>query len=309
MDEPEYRRHLIAAYEGTRLAGVICHFPTVFSLAGEQMKASQQSWLSVSPDFRRQGVGNAMIEKSMAVHREWGCRIKLGFTYYGRRASLGPKFWLKSQMEHSKVIRTAGFWVRVLDPAQAADWNVDRFESWLTRLATPFIPTLRQRPDSKLVIRAAENRDLPRCLTLVDQSTRHCDLRIVWNADSLARQLGLHGFSHALVAEEQGEVRGLITFHLLPMLGRTEAPVGVIDLVIVSDLSRAARVELLDAALMALKQLGAIVALKLRVGDYPRGLFLRRGWFFRPADSHVIVRWISNPQPIPPLRQIHVLWR
>ena len=309
MDHPQYRRHLIAAYEGSRLVGAILHFPVQFSLSGELMNASQQSWLSVSPDFRRQGVGNAMIERSIAVHREWRCRIKLGFTYYGGRASLGPKFWLRSQMENSKHICNAGFWVRVLDPVRAADWNVNRFEGWMTRLSAPLFPTLRQRSSSKHVIRVAEHRDIPRCLLLVDQATRHCDLRLVWDANSLGRQLGLNGYSHALVLEEQGEVRGFITFHVLPMLGRTEARVGVIDLVAVSELSRTDRNELIDSALMALKQLGAIVALKLRLGDYPRGLFLRRGWFLRPADSHVIVRWIRDPQPILPLRRIHILWR
>ena len=309
MSDPAYRRQLIAVYQGTKLAGVFAHFPVEFELLGERIASSQQSWLSVAPEFRRQGAAKALVDGSLAVHRERGCGFQLGFTYYGRRTSLGPKFWLKNQMENSTLIRNAGFWVRVLDPAKAARWNIDRLESWLTWLATPLFPKLLRRTDSKLVIRPAQSQDIPPCLTLIDRATRHCQLRIVWDADSLSRQLGLAGYSHGLIAEIDGEVRGFITFHLLSMFGRNEAPVGVIDLVAVSELAPDQRNELVDAALLALQELGAVVALKLRVGDYPRGMFLRLGWTIRPADSHIIIRWISTPKLQTTLNDIHLLWR
>lgn len=309
MDEAEHRRHLVAAYHGTRLAGVVLQFPMQFATAEERFAASQASWLSVSPEFRGQGVASALNQNLRALNRELGLRFQLGYAYYGGRASLAPKFWLRTQTTNTSAVRSAGFWVRLLDPAKAAGWNLNRFEGWLTRLASPLFPALRDQPRSNIVIRAAEHRDLPRCLELADQSTRHCDLRLVWDADSMTRQLGLNGFSHALVAEVHGEVRGFITFHVLPILGRTEAPIGILDLAVVSELSRAARNELLDAVLMSLQQRGAIAALKLRVGDYPRGLFLRWGWFWRPSDSHVLVTWANEPQVLPKLRRIHVLWR
>lgn len=309
MDEPDRRRHLIAAYQGTRLAGVMLHFPMPFSLSGERFLASQASWLSVSEEFRGQGVAGALLEGSRKLHRELGLRFQLGFAYYGHRASLGPKFWLRSQATKTGTERDTGFWVRVLDPARAASWNLNRIQGWLTKLATPLFFVPRVRPDSGILIRAAEHRDLPRCLALADQSTRHCELRLTWDAESLSRQLGLSGFSHAFVAEEQGEVRGCITFHILPILGRSNALVGIIDLVLVSELSRLGRAKLLNSVLLSLQQHGAIMALKLRVGDYPRGLFLRRGWVCQRSDSHLLVTWAHEPQPLPPLRRIHVLWR
>jgi GNAT superfamily N-acetyltransferase len=308
MDDAERRRHLIAAYQGTRLVGVVLHFPMQFATADERFAASQASWMSVSPAFRGQGVASALHQSLRALHRELGLRFQLLFAYYGHRASLGPK-WLRTQTANTSAVRKTGFWVRVLDPARAAGWDLNRAEGWLTRLATPLFPILRARPRPNLLIRAAEYRDLPRCLELANQSAQHCDLRLVWDADSLSRQLGLNGFSHALVAEEHGAVRGFITFHMLPILGRTEAPIGILDLVVVSELSWAARNELLDSVLMSLQGRGAIAALKLRVGDYPSGLFLRWGWFPRPPDSHVLVTWPNEPQSLPPLRRIHVLWR
>jgi GNAT superfamily N-acetyltransferase len=309
MDEPEYRRHIIAAYDGTQLAGVVPHFPVEFSLDGERFAASQASWLSVAPEFRGQGVAAKMIQGSRSLHRDLGLRFQLGFAYFGHQASQAPRFWLRSQTATTETIRKVGFWVWVLDPSHAVDWNPSSFQRWITRLTAPLCGVPKIRPRSNLVIRPAEKRDLPRCLMLADQSTRHCRLRLIWDAESMSRQLGFHGFSHALVAEEDGELRGCVTFYLLPMMGRTQAAFGIMDLVLVSELSASARVELLNSALLLMKQHGAIAALKLRVGDYPRSLFMRLGWIPRPSDSHVLVTWADEPQSLPQLRRIHVLWR
>ena len=309
MDEPEYRAHLIAAYEGTRLAGVVPFFPMQFSLAGEQFGASQASWLSVSPDFRGQGVAGKMIDASRALHRDRGLRFQLGFAYYGHQSSKAPRFWKRTQIATTATIRNAGFWVRILDVPRTVAWNLGTFDRTMTRLFSPFLGVPRVPASPGLVIRPAELRDLPHCLELAEKSTQHCDLRLVWDEDSLRRQLGLHGFSHALVAEEHGVVRGCITFHQLSMYGRTEEQFGVLDLVLVSELSRTARRALLNAALVAMHQQGAVAALKLSVGDYPRSLFWDWGWMPRPADSHVLVTWAGEPQQLPGLNRIHVLWR
>ena len=309
MDEPEYRRHLIAAYDGARLAGVVPHFPIQFSLDGERFAGSQSSWLSVAPEFRGQGVAGKMIQGARALHRELGLRFQLGFAYFGHQASQAPKFWLRSQTSTTATIRKVGFWVWVLDPPRSVDWNSSPFQRWVTRLTAALCGVPRIQPRPGLVIRAAEKRDLPRCLTLAEQSTEHCRLRLVWDADSLSRQLGFDGFSHALVAEENGELRGCISFYLLPMMGRTQATFGFFDLVLVSELSASARTELLNSALLLMKQHDAIAALKLRVGDYPRSLFMNLGWIPRPSDSHVLVTWAGEPQSLPSLQRIHILWR
>lgn len=309
MDEPEQRRHLIAAYDGGKLAGVVPFCPMPFRLDDDLFAASQASWLSVAPEFQGQGVAGKLIQGSRAVHRELGLKFQLGFAYYGRQASRAPAFWLRSQSSSTLSIRKAGFWVRVLDAPRAADWNSDYFEGLFTRATAPIFGSPQRRLLSNLVIRPAEERDVSRCLEIAELATRHCRLRLAWDRDSLSRQLGLRGFNHALVAEEDGELRGCITFYLLPLQGVTRETFGFLDLVFVSELSSRARKALLDSVLLKIKQLGAVSALKLRVGDYPRDLFIRSGWIFRPSDSHVLVTWASEPQFLRSPGRIHVLWR
>lgn len=309
MEDPEQRHHIIAAYDGVQLAGVVPFFPMQFRLDDEPFTASQASWLSVAPEYQGQGVAKKLIEGSRAVHRDLGLKFQLGFAYYGRQASVAPAFWLRSQTSSTSTIRKVGFWVRVLNASRAAEWNSDYFEGLFTRATAPLFGSPRTRQVPNLVIRPAEERDIARCLELSEQSTRHCRLSLVWDQHSLRRQLGLHGFNHALVAEEDGELRGCITYYLLQLQGVTLETFGFLDLVFVSELSRPARKALLDSVLLKIKQQGAVSALKLRVGDYPRDLFIRSGWIFRPPDSHVLVTWAAEPNILPSPGRMHVLWR
>jgi GNAT superfamily N-acetyltransferase len=209
MDEPEQRRHLIAAYDGGKLAGVVPFCPMPFRLDDDLFAASQASWLSVAPEFQGQGVAGKLIQGSRAVHRELGLKFQLGFAYYGRQASRAPAFWLRSQSSSTLSIRKAGFWVRVLDAPRAADWNSDYFEGLFTRATAPIFGSPQRRLLSNLVIRPAEERDVSRCLEIAELATRHCRLRLAWDRDSLSRQLGLRGFNHALVARRRWRIARL----------------------------------------------------------------------------------------------------
>ncbi len=91
MDEPEQRQHLIAAYDGAQLAGVVPHFPMQFSLDGEKFSASQASWLSVAPEFRGQGVAGKLIQGSRAIHRELGAEIPARIRLLRSSVITGPK--------------------------------------------------------------------------------------------------------------------------------------------------------------------------------------------------------------------------
>jgi len=309
LDEEDSHKRLVCVYQDGQPAGVVLHFPVVFEVDGQRIQAAQASWLSVPAQLRGQGVARELNQAVQSVMQAEGLRFRLGFGYTGSTVSLGPGFWKKLRGISSTIPRKLGFWVRVLDAKRAAAWNVNRWEGWLARIGGPFLPRLRLKKPSGVTIRPVQQDDVPRCLELAEQGTRNCDLRLLWDEDRLARQLGLRGFGKAFVAEEGGEVRGCIAWHVLPIAGRTVEPVGILDLIFVSELSAAGRTELLNAVLIQMRDEGAIVALKLRSGDYPNRMFLRFGWFCKPADSDVIITWAESPEPLPKLMRLHVLWR
>lgn len=309
LDDENSRDRLVAAYDGDQLAGVVLYFPMPFELNGERFDAAQASWLSVSPDYRGRGVAKALENGSLASLREHGLRYQLGYGYFGAKSSLGLRFWKKQEGKTTTFVRQVGFWVRVLDPQRAGRWNVKRIEGRATELLAPLLAPPRPKPSGQTEIRPIEPKDIPRCLELADTASRHCDLRLIWDEARLSRQLGIEGFGRAMVAVEDGAVRGFIGYHILPIEGRTVEPVGILDLVCLSELSRKGQGLLLDTVLTNLRDAGAVVALKLRSGDYPARTFLRRGWVWRRADSHVLITWAQQPELLPPVKRLHVLWR
>lgn len=309
LDEPDAATRAVCVYDGDQLAGAMLHFPMKFEVGGEIVDAAQASWLSVPVAYRGKGIANMLSERTRELLRTQAREFKLGFGYFGSSKSLGLKFWKKTEGKSVSFGKRVGFWARVLDPAKAAAWNVNSWEGRLTTLSSPFLQLPKPQETQSLLIRPIQPNDLPRCLQLADLATRRCDLRLIWDQDNLARQLGINGYSEALVAEEQGEVRGCIGYHVLPIYGKTLENVGVIDLVFTSELSTRARSELLNTSLLRLRALGSVVALKLRTGDYPTGTFLHWGWFWKPADSRILITWADEFQQLPPVKRLHVLWR
>ena len=309
LDEPDSAQRLKAVYRGEELVGTMLYVPMTFEMAGQHVQAAQASWLSVPAEHRGQGIGRMLHQAAQTQLRQEGLEFRLGYGYTGSKVSLGPGFWKKQAGDVSTVPRRAGFWGRLLDAGRAAAWNVNRGEAWLTGAARPFVFQPRRRNPGGIEIRPIKAEDIPVCLDLADRATEHCDLRLIWDADRLSRQLGLQGFGRALVAVENGVVRGCIGFHVLPIAGRTVEPIGILDLVFVSELSTAARNELLNSVLLEMHQEGAIMALKLRTGDYPTRTFLKPDWFLKPADMDVIITGTDTSMTIPPLRRLHVLWR
>ncbi|MCA8999823.1 MAG: GNAT family N-acetyltransferase [Planctomycetaceae bacterium] len=309
LDEPNSDRRLVAAYRGDQLAGTVLYVPMSFEMGGERIEAAQASWLSVDPQFRGKGVARVLHDGSQEALRRDGLAFQLGYGFFGSKASRGVKFWKKMEGTSTNFTRSVGFWARVLDPHRAAAWNVNRWEGRASAAFAPLLGPPRRRDVPGMTIRSTTSDDLPKLVELADLATKGCDLRLIWNQDRLGRQIGLGRYGECLVAEVNSEVRGAIAFHVLPVLGRTTELVGIIDLIFVSELNTVQRRELLNSVLLRLRDAGVVVALKLRSGDYPAGMFLHRGWFWKPADSHVLITWAQAALSIPPLRRLHVLWR
>jgi len=112
-----------------------------------------------------------------------------------------------------------------------------------------------------------------------------------------------------LVAERNGTPVGFVNWHTLPFLGRTEERVAVIDLIALGELGRLEQRQMLNAALAAMQDEGAALALKLRIGDYAVWPLVATGFVPRLADSYIMVTWAGDPEPVPEPSRLHLLWR
>ena len=308
LDEPDSQRRVVAAYEGTKLAGTVIFVPLEFELLGERLQGAHSSWLSVSNDFRRRGVGKKLQAGTVAECREQGLEFQLGYIYQGSSKSVGPRFWQKQRADGRSAGPRVGFWARVLDPSQAAQWNVSGLERFLTKLVSPFVPQPQvKEPSDGIEIRAFRPEDTAACVELANRASAGCDLRLMWSERMLGHYL--QGFGDCQVLTENGQPRGFIGFHRLIFSGRIDAPIGVLDQIAVAGLNPSNCAQLLNSVLVELQNRGAVVALKLRTGDYPAGFFRKWGWVPRLADSQMLFSWSGEPRDVARIRRSHVVWR
>lgn len=311
LHEPDAGRRVTAVYSGSQLAGVLIFCPYDFELHGKQYRAAQSSWLSVSPEFRRMGVGKALQKGTIQACRDDGADFRIGYVYQGSSRSQGPLFWLqkgKPVQGKQALGPRLGFWVRVLDPGGAIRWNLSGLDRFLVRMVRPLIPVAKPpKPIAGVDFREFRESDLDRCVELANAASEGKPLRILWNRDTLGSHL--QGFGKSVVATQDGILQGFIAFHVIDILARESAPIGIIDLICAKGLSSAASRGLLDSASAAMKQNGAVVALKLKTGDYPPRFFMRLGWAPRLADSQMVFTWCGEPRNASTTSQCHVLWR
>lgn len=309
LDDPSARHHQVAAYDGGRLVGALLGLPSSFRTPAGVVTGQHGSWLSIAPDCRGKGMVGQLTRERVRQQAEHGAGLVAGYRFFGSRHSLAerpdPKKQDPSRSFHAKV----GFWARVLDAPRAAAWNVWPLESVLTRIGGPFTPNPHVRSTGNLHIRPLADGDLRGCGELLDRKSKGLPLAVAWIEEDLRQQLTGSPLSKTFVADAGGTIRGLVNYHVLTFLGRTEERVAVIDIIAVDELSARDGDQLVQAALVQMQGEGAVLALKLRCGDAPWGTMLRTHFVPRLPDSYLVLQWIGTPQTIPRRSGLHLLWR
>jgi GNAT superfamily N-acetyltransferase len=304
---PGGRDYLVAAYDGAKLVGSLFGEAFRFRLHQRQVDATMGSWLTVDPEYRRQGIGSRLFDEQRRRHRERGGVFHLGFGYTGYADSLGPRFW-KSFPESTVVLGKVGFWARVLDHRAEARWNLSRLERVGTR-ALALVQSRHPKPESLEGIRPYRPSDLADCLALARGLLDEVDLGYVWSEGRLAHQLWYQDVPRTLVLEHAGRVGGFVNYYHLDYLGRGHLSVAMIDLLAFGDVPSGLRMRLLRAALAQMVEQGAQMALLLRLPCYPKRPVLQAGFIPMPRDFLFVCVRMDPEFSLDGAKRLHVHWR
>ena len=304
-DDP--RDYLVAAYDGTKIVGSHPARAVRISLHGEERSATWGSFLTVDPDYRRQGIAQKMHAEFQRRHQERGAAVNFGYLYIRSIKSMGPKFWLK-QPEGTMVVRKPGVWLRALDHRAAARFELYWFEAWGSRMLSLF--QRRPKPPRDMTgIRPYRSEDLSDCMELVGDRAASVDLAYLWGPDELARLLDCEGLSRTVVLQRDGRAAGLVNYYRLEFLGRCPMEVGIIDLLAFGKLPSRDRRRLLRAALFQMADEGLKAAMCLRGSWYAGSQLLRAGFYPFPPEYYYVGNRMQPDVPLEKVRRLHVLWR
>jgi len=307
LNESCDRSHLLAAYDGSLLAGVLLGMPRGLRTPSQRLKASLWSWLSIDPAYGGQRLAVRLDAERVNRLQATGTDLAFSYRFVGSRHSQAQRPKPIGQQD-KQFLRKIGLWVRVLDSKKMYRWDMKRLEGFCSLISRP-LTGISSPGRAANAIRPVTAADIPACLALLQEQTAKMSLAIDWDIVTLTHQLLGHPISQALVFEAGGTIQGLINFHLLPFQARTIEQVGIFDVIAINRLTHADRVCFLNAALIQMQQQGAMLALKRNTRDAPTAAMLQTRWLPTPPDSHLVLQWATQRVPVQPVYPMHLLWR
>jgi len=306
-DAPGSRRHMIAAYDDDRLIATLLGTSFPFRVRDEQIRGSLWSWMTIDPEYRGRGLATLLDRDRVRRLQDEKNDLIVSYRYFGSRHSLAeqPK---KVNGSPRKFNRTVGLWIRLLDPWAMGRWALKPSEGWLARMSFP-LTRIPKPGQLESCVRPATEQDIPQCAALIREQTAGMVLSLDWDEESLRHQLLGSSLVTTLVLERAGVVEGFVNFHLLDWVARFSGKVGIFDLIVTDRLESRAASALMNAALRTMVANGAILTVKVRTGDVPASLMWCHHFVPRPADSHLILQWVSLNREIPSRSPTHLLWR
>lgn len=300
------RCNLIAAYEGTRLAGVLLGTNYPFRSPAGRHLGSQWSWLTIHPDYRDRGITKLLDQERTKRQLAAKSRLIVGFRYFGSRHSMSEQ--PQPGKENRKFNRKIGFWARVLDARRFSEWHWNRCEGLLAT-STRMFYELSEAGNSSVSMRRFTPNDIDACVELVRQSHKSLALSIDWDHDSLRHQLDGNPVGQTHVFEVAGKVVGFINFHILPFSARKVENVAVIDLIVFGNTTNQTIVSSINQSLNEMRNQGAVLALKVRSGDTPWWPLVRTHFVPQLPDSFLVLQTVGETYDICKSSPVHVLWR
>lgn len=301
------RHYLVAAYDGSRLVGSLLGEAFRFRLREREFDATMGGWMTVDPEYRKQGIGSRLFDEQRRRHLGRGAVFHLGYGYVGSSAAMGPRFWRRFD-KNTVILGKVGFWARVFDHRAAAAWDLNRVDRVGTRLLG-LVQNGRPRPTHDAGIRPYCSDDLDDCLALAHGLLEKVDLGYVWGRDRLARQLEYRGIPRTIVMERDGRVAGFVNYYAVDFLAEGTLRVGVIDLAGFGSLSASDGRDLLRAAMNRMVDEGIQLALILRLPCYRGSSFLRTGFVAMPRDFELVCVRMIPDFSLGGAKRVHVHWR
>ncbi len=305
-DESACRDFLVAAYDKSRLVGILPARRVQFHLGDRRIAGTFGSFFSVAPEYDGQGVSLKLHLEQRRRHRERGVPLSTGFVFLGSALAMGKEFWFR--LRTVKVVSRMGMWVRLMDHRAVSRFECSRRDGWASRFVGLFQGPPRPADDA-IGIRPFRDSDLPECLRLANGISAAADFGLIWDERSLSRQLSFHALPRTIVAEQEGRVKGFANYFPLDLLGHETVRAGVIDVLSIAELPFARQKDLLRATLTRMHAEGCHLALLLRVPGYARRLMYGTGFVPQPSDYWYVNETIGPDSAVPETRRIHVVWR
>jgi len=292
FDRIEDKDHLIAAYRGDEIVSFLANLPQRFRFDGKVYRAVYSCLMVTRRELLRQGIGKALIEAALQLNKKFNYDFSLLTLEKGHRSTSMIKK-LEATGHPVEWVKRNYVVARVLDIDRvASSEGLKKWEKAAIRIIGAHRKSKRR---TSVPVREYQEKDLDKCLALLNQYGERIRLALVWEPDELAWELDYPDVSQTLVYEKAGDVEGLINFIYHEHLGKTRERWAWINHVAYPGLSNRERLRFLEAFLGYIQDAGCVGAIEWTRKYYPMEPFYRARFF--PYFRYVnLVSWTFNPE-------------
>ncbi|MCA8988291.1 MAG: GNAT family N-acetyltransferase [Planctomycetaceae bacterium] len=303
------RDYLVTAWDNGNLVGCILGIPFPIWYFGEERQGSQGSWLTVSAEARRSGVARMMVDELDRRQREKNCLGRIGYAYQGSKLSLGPRFWLAARKK-SNHIRPVRLWARLLNSDAVRNWTNHAMERFLLKVLPNSVCSIgRVNPAHQM--REYRDADLETCRELINHQAKQTDLGVLWTPERLRSQLQYEDFVNTILFEREGQVKGFINYHKLPLTLCGTISAAIIDLYHCELLNHRENVSFLNSYFLQMREEGVKIILLREFAAQPTRALLQTRFVPQANESTLLFSRSDSQTPSSEqkVRRFQVLWR
>lgn len=297
----------LGAYENGHLIGFFAAELTTFRTPDGPRLGTMSSWLSVTADRARSGIGGALRRAMWDWQRSRGADFMIGFVDHGTVRGKGRRFWTR-QVDGAVVRSRPGLWCHVLDPHRASAAEISALEACSVRL----LARLQRRvaPLREGVVREYAPSNWRACRAIFDR-LESADFGYAWSNARLAHQLAGGAIVRTLVLDAGSGAEALFNCYPLTLVGRMPLRCAIVDFFGAAPGTEHRLPAFLRACLDWLRREGFDAALTLGPPVHGATTLLRGGFVpLPPAQQDALIFLPVAPGvSFPPVRCLHLHWR
>ncbi len=289
----------LGAYHEGRIVGFCARLPRTLWAHGATHEVALGTFLTTASQFRRRGVGKALVEESM---NRLKARGYVGYFTYLQRSRASTPLYQSLSAPQVAVRPPVRFYVRFLDGrGLSARWHHGRLLRTVMALVSDREMDVPEAP----MARRYRCADLVACVELLNARRTRFSVSQQWSEEELVWRLEGFPRSQAVVYEREGRAQGFVSFYSMELSGEKwggarmkaaerEERVAFIDHLALDGLKFSERNALMALALFEARAAGnALAIVPSPEGRGSAALLLRNRFLLDVFTPPVVLHWIA----------------
>jgi GNAT superfamily N-acetyltransferase len=225
----------LSTEDNGRMTGFFSALRRKVSLFNEEFETYLGTMFAVHPQYQRKGLGYALFKEcARTIIDENGCPFFTVYLDKGHSSTLLVEKFEKNEKYGVEWLTTLNFYTKLLDIEKVHQCEPLKFYEKPV-LLPPFrglIERVKHYDEFSDNVHPFDKEDAGQCMDLLNGYARNGGLAFVrkWDdEEELCKQLSHKDKAETLVFKKQGDIKGLLNYYFMTLMGKIDVNVAVLD--------------------------------------------------------------------------------